>query len=119
MATYPAPIVLTAEDAGCYVDGWWGQYAVAHMVQRAEELGYDDHEIISLATRKLASMGPSTDPGLTDDEDEALTEASDSVETWLNDNVAPAGYLFGWEDGEFFLWSDEQWNRADGQPQED
>ncbi len=27
-------------DAGCYVDGHWGQYGVAHMVERAQEFGY-------------------------------------------------------------------------------
>jgi hypothetical protein len=99
----------TPADAGCYVDGHWGQYAVAHMVNRAEEYGYAEAEVIDLADRHIASMGPSDAPGLTDDEHEALSDASDSVEQWLNDNVAPDGYSFGWHDGEFYLWSDEQW----------
>jgi hypothetical protein len=116
------PIIkATPADAGCYVEGHWGQYAVAHMVQRAEEYGYASdrtaslkerahrEDIADLAARKLATMGPSGAPSLTDDEHEALSDASDSVEAWLNDNVAPDGYAFGWLDGEFYLWSDEQW----------
>jgi hypothetical protein len=104
------PIIkATPADAGCYVDGHWGRYAVAHMVNRAEEYGYADAEVTGLADRHMASMGPSGTDGLTDDEHEALSDASDSVEAWLNDNVAPDGYAFGWLDGEFYLWSDEQW----------
>jgi hypothetical protein len=102
-------IKATPADAGCYVDGHWGQYAIAHMVNRAEEFGYSDAEVIDLANRHIASIGPSTAPGLSDDEYEALSQACDEVEEWLNDNVAPDGYSFGWHEGEFFLWSDEQW----------
>lgn len=50
-------VKATAADAGCYVDGHWGQYAAAHMVSRAQEFGYDDAEVISLADRKLAKHG--------------------------------------------------------------
>ena len=104
----------TPEDAGCYVDGHWGQYAVAHMINRAEEFGYgtaehfgatladpsarqqleDQQALIHLADRHLASMGPSDAPGLSDDEHEVLMQASDDVENWLNKHVAPEGYSF-------------------------
>jgi hypothetical protein len=112
------------EDAGCYVDGHWGQYAVAHMIQRAEEFGYGtsvhfgsgitpeleaQQEITFLAARHLDSMGPSDAPGITDDEHEMLSDASDDVEAWLNENAAPDGYSFGWWEGEFYLWSTETW----------
>jgi hypothetical protein len=106
---YGPPERLRPSDAGCYVDGHWGIYGIAHMVQRAEEFGYPDAEVIDLADRHLASMGPSPEPGLSDDEYWALSEASDEVENWLNDNIAPEGYSFGWWEGEFFLWSEEQW----------
>ena len=107
-----APSRLTSDDAGCWVDGHWGQYAVAHMVNRAEELGYDDAEVISLADRHIASMGRSEDPGLTDDEYGILHDASDDVEAWLNEHVAPEGHYFGWSDGKFFLGSDEWWEES-------
>lgn len=150
-------VKLTPADAGCWVDGHWGQYAVAHMVNRAEELGYgrdltsqeserllflkglanetsrmgvdnaeeldslralrDAKEVIDLADRHLASMGPSTSPGLTDDEHEALSDAADSVEQWLNDNVTPEGYHFEWLDGEFYLTEDE--DECEDEPHED
>jgi hypothetical protein len=122
-------IKATPADAGCYVDGHWGQYAVAHMVNRAEEFGYgtarhfgatlddpaarqeleDQQTLIHLADRHIASIGPSDAPGITDDEHEVLSDAADEVEQWLNDNVAPEGYSFGWYEGEFYLWPDEQW----------
>lgn len=96
-------------DAGCYVDSHWGRYAVAHMVARATEFGFHDAELEDIADRHLASIGPSDAPGITDDEHEALLDASDSVEQWLNDHAARAGYSFGWNDGEFYLWSEAQW----------
>ena len=102
-------IKATPEDAGCYVDGHWGQYAVAHMVSRAEEFGYADADVTELADRHIASMGPSGAESLTDDEYEILSDASDDVENWLNENIAPEGYSFGWFEGEFYLWSDKLW----------
>ena len=103
-------IKLTPADAGCYVDGHWGQYAVAHMVNRAEEFGYDEQEVIDLADRHIAAIGPSDAPGITDDEHEVLSDAADEVESWLNEHVAPEGYSFGWFEGEFYLWSQETWD---------
>lgn len=101
-------VKLTADDSGCWVDGHWGQYAVAHLVQRAEELGYADAEVISLADRHMDDLGSRT-TSLSDDEYWALNEASSEVENWLNDNVVPEGYSFGWHEGEFFLWPESQW----------
>ena len=37
---------------------------------------------------------------------------ADDAETWLNEHVAPEGYQFGWHDGEFFLWSNEEWEQT-------
>ena len=48
-----------------------------------------------------------------DNEHEILFDAAEQVETWLNDQVAPEGYSFGWSDGEFMLWSDASWQDAD------
>jgi hypothetical protein len=30
--------------------------------------------------------------------------SADDAEAWLNDHIAPDGYRFLWNDGEFFLW---------------
>lgn len=112
---YGAPSRAVPKDAGCYVDGHWGQYAVAHMVSRAEEFGYDNPEVIALADRHMdeCTHGGITHEGiqpLTDDEHEILIDASDEVENWLNEHIAPEGYFFGWHDGEFFLQSQEWWD---------
>lgn len=34
---------------------------------------------------------------------------AESAEAWLNANVAPDGWAFGWHDGEFMLWPDSDW----------
>lgn len=102
-----------ATDSGCWIDGHWGQYGIARMVEIAQQFGYDDEFVTSLADLKLATMQINTHYYMTDDEEEALYEASDAVEEWLNENVAPEGYAFGWHDGEFFLWSDYDWREPE------
>lgn len=96
-------------DAGCYVDGHWGQYGSARMIQVAEQFGYEDVEVGAIAEKHLSSMYPSTSDTLTDDEHDILMDALDVAEQWLNEHVAPEGYSFGWHDGEYFLWSNEEW----------
>ncbi len=101
---HPAPIVqATPANAGCWVEGHLGQYAVAEMVSLARHHGYSDWPIIDIADRHLASMGPSISEDISDDEHETLAWSADEVEAWMNENVAPDGYYFAWEDGEFFL----------------
>ena len=102
-------IKADASAAGCWIDGHWGQYGTARLVELAEAHGYSDAEDIRVAHKHLASMGPSTSPDLTDSEYEYLMDGDDSVTAWLNDHVAPAGHSFGWYDGEYFLWSTETW----------
>jgi hypothetical protein len=104
-------VKATPADAGCYVEGWWGQYAVAHMIQRATEFGYEELQLEALAARHLDQMGGSTPTllELTDTEHEVMQDASDDVESWLNEHAAPEDYSFGWQDGEFFLASDAWW----------
>lgn len=91
---------------GCYVESWWGQYAGAHMVERAAEFGYSDPAALDLAKRHLASMSPNGREPLSIDELDALEDCVDGAEAWLNENAAPDGSSFGWVDGEFFLSAD-------------
>lgn len=105
---------LSPADAGCWVDGHWGQYAVARMTQIAGQGGYDSQRILDLADRHLASQ-TTGDTGLTPDESEELMDASDSAEQWMNEHLAPEGYLFSWEDGEFWLLSQEEWDQINVQ----
>ena len=108
-------------DAGCWIDGHWGQYAVARMVEIAESCGYVDDQIIDIADRHLASMAYSREP-ITDEEHEILSDACDEVEAWLNEHVAPEGFYFGWYEGEFYLSAegddDEEWaGELDDEPE--
>lgn len=108
-------------NAGCWIDGHWGHYAVAQLVNIAAGHGYRDPatdppfaqpDIVEIALRKLASLGRGggvTGPEITDDEEEQLLWTADDVEIWMNDNVAPDGFSFGWYSGVFFLWSEAQW----------
>ena len=111
----------TEADAGCWIEGHWGQYGPARLCEIALERGWNDDKATELpfavqhrstadlVAQKLASMGPSdTDPP-TADEEEQIIWASEDAETWLNENVAPEGHYFTWEDGEFFLFG----SRAD------
>lgn len=90
--------------AGCYVDGHYGQYATARMVQVAEGFGYANPEAIRLADSKLAAMMPAEryHIGLTPDDEDALVDYADAAEAWLNEHVASDGYVFEWVDGEFY-----------------
>ena len=98
----------TPDEAGCYVDGSWGQYGIAHMIFRAKEFGYDDEEAIALASKHLDSMHGHNE-GLSTDEYWLLGDYTNEAEAWLNENAAPEGFYFGWLDGEFFLQSEEWW----------
>lgn len=104
---------LTPNDVGCYVDSWWGQYSIAHTIDRAREFGYVNDELTSLAARKLSRMGPLTAPEwraeLSEEEEERLSDSDDEVVTWLNDHVAPPGHSFQWDsDGMgLYMWADD------------
>jgi hypothetical protein len=104
----------TPADAGCYCEGWWGQYGSAHMIMRASEFGFGDQDpqAVEVAGRKLDAMGPRGGPEISLDEEEYLAEKAGEAEDWLNANAAPDGYRFGWSNGEFYLWSDEDWEEA-------
>lgn len=86
---------LTSEDAGCWIDGHNGIYASEKLVAIAESFGYESTLL--------------HDPSNPADSEEWIME-SEWAEDWLNDFVAPEGYSFGWFDGEFFLWTWEEWD---------
>lgn len=86
---------LTAEDAGCWVDGHWGWRGSMRVVSIAHDFGWQAYTAAPL-----------------DEEDEFIYEIADEAEQWMNDEVAPEGYSFGWHDGEWFLWSHQDWKEA-------
>lgn len=104
-------------DAGCWIDGHWGRFGSSRLLSIADDYnwpGYNDSDLL------IAINCLSSDEGC--DEYirnpfgcicvEIICDAADEAEAWLNDNVAPEGFSFGWYDGEFFLWSDETWQES-------
>lgn len=73
------------------------QYATSHMVCIASWYGYEN-PAVGLAN--IHSDGVYT---LSDEQLDEIYEIADACEEWLNKNIAPEGYSFGWYDGEFFL----------------
>lgn len=109
---------VSAAAAGCWIDGHWGQYGLAKMVEIAAGYGFGDDNaydelMVWIAKRHLEECRhPGVDLRITDDEHEILSQSADAVEKWLNDNVAPKGYGFGWHDGEFFLQAHDWWEQG-------
>lgn len=108
---------------GCYIDeanwAWRGQrrlVTIAHaegMPLDADEEkileAFDTHDLFSDA-EQVDEITLST--GEKCDVIEAVNgqdNMADTAEQWLNDNVAPEGYAFGWHDGSFFFQSDAWW----------
>lgn len=90
----------TPDDAGCWIDGHTGHYGNQYLIRIALSRGWEGADAEVLADRY---------PDIDLDESEILYACADEAESWLNENVAPAGYLFGWHDGEFFLGSETSW----------
>lgn len=104
---------MLTPQVGCWVDGHWGQYASARLVELAIPFGYDDEAIIELARRNMnecAHGGVGSEP-LTADEHETLIEGAEAAIEWLNEHTAPEGTSFGWSDGEVFLQTEEWWEQ--------
>ena len=103
-----------AFEPGCYVDGHWGQYGIARMVEIAEEMGYDqDPYLIHLAHAHLAECAHPGQEYMTDAARERLFDSADEVEAWMNEHAAADGYVWEWVDGEFFY--SELENEEDGE----
>ena len=94
--------MITADNAGCWVDGSWGHYGPARLIQIALGHGWKDEDAQFLQEIYFGSNGMYEDC-------ERIYDAADDAERWLNENVAPEDYSFGWYDGEFFLWNNEDW----------
>ena len=81
---------LTEADAGCWIDGHWGQFGSSRAVQIAHEFGWEKYPVVH-------------------PDEEFIHEIADEAIDWLNDTVAPKGYAFGWWEGELFLQSYADW----------
>lgn len=106
-------IKATTAESGCWVDssrGWRGRIFVVRIAHnRGMPLTPEEYADYSTALNDLNGSGwKALDSVLNDD------GLGARAEKWLNEHVAPPGYAFGWDDGEFYLWDEERWERASG-----
>lgn len=107
-------VKASPNDIGCWVEGSRGKYAMPYMIRRAMDHGFpvSPTEVLVIeAYERGEETLAGTQYGEIDTHDWLFDshELGDKAEEWLNEHVAPDGHTFGWLDGEFFLWSDEEW----------
>jgi hypothetical protein len=83
-------------EAGCYIQGSWGQYAMGRLCSFAESQGWVNEYSVNEDSQKDIDL-------------DLLVELADEAELWLNENVAPENHSFGWVDGEFMLLTTADW----------
>ena len=95
--------VNEALPTGCRVEGHWGQYGMAHMLDQFDGEAYvlDSHER-ALVDAHLASMGPSLSE-FDDDSYDRIVELADEAEAIINLAIAGYGQFVEWDDGELFI----------------
>lgn len=111
------------KQQGCWLEGSRGWTASGELVNIADRHGMplddDDRAVVEayLDEERTGTVELST--GELVGYDEIMSAVADQdglaekAEKWLNENVAPDGWAFGWRDGEFFLWSDSEWEADD------
>lgn len=101
-------------EAGCWVEGSRGWTATSRVIDIAAEHGMNltetDKEILAAWESDIANVIIG-DNEVVDSHEYVAGQGGllNETENWLNENVAPPGYSFGWHDGEFFLWSETDW----------
>lgn len=100
----------TSADAGCWIDGHWGQYGITRLIEIANGHGFplSPEDETAVETYNAGDFDFESD-GQVYDAADWVVQVGDDAEAWLNENVAPEGFSFGWHDGEFFLWSTADW----------
>lgn len=104
-STLPALRPATPDQAGTWVDGCRGWTAMGVMIDIAVERGWpitNEDDVILEQSRRAGYNS------------EAVSEIADDAEAFMNDHIAPAGYAFGWHEGDFVLWSEADWCEASG-----
>lgn len=103
---------ISPDAAGCWIDDRIGHYISAEVILTAAAYGWKDEAAINAAERYNGN-----DP---DDEDlpqYVYCAAEDAVE-WMNENVAPEGYMFGFHDGGFYMMTPDWWSEDEFEPLE-
>ena len=103
---------------GCYNEGPPGLHGWARLIELTGDVlgvadkggfvpGADGDSI--LAAHRDGDQDVVLTDGSKVDVMDAYVELGDKAEAWLNANVAGDGERFGWHDGEFYLWSNADW----------
>lgn len=112
---------LTLEEAqaqqGCWIEGSRGWTANVYLIKIARDLGMElgtDDAVVLLAYQTRVEKALTTSGEIAD-----VTELvvdpdgmADRALEFLNENIAPEGFAFGWEGGEMFLWPDSEWEQV-------
>jgi hypothetical protein len=100
---------------GCWLEGSRGWTASGLLVRMAANWGMpldaDDRDIITAYLNGHETVALRTDEFV--DVTSAVVDQgglADQAEEYLNTEVAPEGWTFGWRDGEFFLLPDHEWH---------
>lgn len=95
---------LTNADAGCIYDSHNGHYIIPFVIGYAHDAGRQTDPFVLFALSEYADNYH--DPVFPND---ALIEEHDQAIIWLNQNVAPDGFIFEWNDGDFGLYSVDEY----------
>jgi hypothetical protein len=109
------PVVVAGEEwrTGCYVDGWWGQYASDRLVSIACSLSWGDdagpelRRVIDYSLSRAAHLhaAPEPAPEVLEWYADWIGDIDDACLDYLNCLIygdVPM-FMFGWSDGELFL----------------
>lgn len=105
-------------DTGCWIDGHWGWRGSLRVIEIAEGFGFDQK--ITADDRKAIEAFENNDEVFFPENSAGADPAewvighgglADDAEAFLN-RLTPEGWSFGWFEGEFFLWSQADWEDA-------
>ncbi len=103
-------------STGCWIDGHWGHYGIARLIDIAQDNGFEISDLDESAVwtyRNNIENFYDEQTGEFHNAFEWTLIVSEDAEEWLNKNVARPGFMFGWSDGEFFYMDVSWWSEDD------
>ncbi len=101
---------------GCWIDGHWGHYGIARLVDIAQDNGFEISDLDESAVwayRNNIENFYDEQTGEFHNAFEWTLAVSEDAEEWLNEHIARPGFYFGWHDGEFFYMATGWWSEDD------